>query len=121
MPLGSGLRSGLAEPLLPLTAHVAFNPGGPELLGHPTVSPDLLSLRSATLFGFAGEGEWGGDSSPFQASAVGGGALLLTHLAVPPPLRKKGPPVPGSRDNSRPPCCGEKSEEEVHGGSVRAE
>ena len=34
----------------------------------------------------------GGDSSPFQASTVGGGALPLSHLAVvpPPPPREEG-------------------------------
>lgn len=66
MPLGSCLRGGLAKPLLPLNTDVAFNPGGPVLLGHPTVSQDLLSQRSATVFSFDGEEAWVGTVAPFK-------------------------------------------------------
>lgn len=43
----------------------------------------MLSLGPVTRFSSNREEEWDGDSTPFQASTVGGGALPLTHLAVP--------------------------------------
>lgn len=78
---------------------------------------DCAEPRVITLLSSNREEEWDGDSTPFQASTVGGGALPLTQLAV--SSEKEETLGAGQLKEVR--CAVGESYEEVHGSSTRAE